>query len=165
MASRQFARFRPRCGLRPCRRPALTNALALLRLQFLEIRNGSLQAFRQRHGRSSSSCAWLISGRRCFGSSCGSGRWTIRDREPVMAITFSASSRIVNSFGVPGSRSSRGGAGDLLHSVHRLPVAGFAARFPAVLDGAGLFLRLARQRQVAEDRTSLGPAGATQAWA
>ena len=46
-------------------------------------------------------CAIAISGRRCRGSSCGNGRCTTRDCEPVSATTRSASSRIVNSPGLP----------------------------------------------------------------
>jgi len=42
-----------------------------------------------------------ISGRRCFGSSLGSGFFTIFDFDPVSSITFSASCRMVNSRGLP----------------------------------------------------------------
>src|SRR5262249_24376896 len=49
----------------------------------------------------SNSCAREISGRRCRGSFCGNGLWTIRDREPVMSTTMLASCRIENSPGLP----------------------------------------------------------------
>ena len=49
----------------------------------------------------STSCALEISGRRWRGSSCGSGRCTIREREPISSITCEASSRMVNSVGLP----------------------------------------------------------------
>ena len=45
--------------------------------------------------------ASVMSGWRCVGSSAGSGRCTIFEREPVSSITSSASSRIVNSPGLP----------------------------------------------------------------
>src|ERR1700683_614575 len=61
-----------------------------------------------------------------------------------------------------GGRFARGRAGDLLHSVHWLPVAGLAKRIPALLDGPRLFLCLAGHWQVAQDRQSLGPASAAK---
>ena len=42
-----------------------------------------------------------MSGWRCFGSSCGNGSKTIFDFAPVILITFSASSSMVNSPGLP----------------------------------------------------------------
>ena len=45
-----------------------------------------------------------MSGRRCFGSSVGSGRKVMVDFDLVNSITFSASSRIVNSSGSQGSQ-------------------------------------------------------------
>src|SRR5213079_1354185 len=42
-----------------------------------------------------------MSGCRCMGSSLGSGLKTISDLLPVFAITFRASSRMVNSSGFP----------------------------------------------------------------
>src|SRR6185436_13637205 len=49
----------------------------------------------------SSRFARAMSGWRCRGSSGGSGIDSILEREPVRAMTFSASSRIVNSTGFP----------------------------------------------------------------
>src|SRR5262249_23505384 len=49
----------------------------------------------------SNSSALLMSGRRCFGSSVGSGRWTIFDEDPARPMVISASSLIVNSTGFP----------------------------------------------------------------
>ena len=46
-------------------------------------------------------CALEISGRRWRGSSCGNGRNSIREREPVSEITSSPSSRIDISAGLP----------------------------------------------------------------
>jgi hypothetical protein len=43
-----------------------------------------------------------------------------------------------------------------------LPMASLAERVPAILDGAGLFLRLARYGQMAGDRRSLGSEGAPE---
>ena len=51
MAARRLARLEPRCGSRPCDRSALSNALSLLRMQCLKVRNRSLQAFREHHRR------------------------------------------------------------------------------------------------------------------
>src|SRR5215204_4480939 len=59
-------------------------------------------------------------------------------------------------------RFARGRAGDLLYFVLRLPMASSAKRVPAVLDGTRLFLCLARQRQVAQDRQSPGPPSAAE---
>ncbi len=49
----------------------------------------------------SSSRARVMSGRRCFGSSTGSGLKTISDLLPVSVDHSSANSRMVTSFGLP----------------------------------------------------------------
>src|ERR1700741_3348713 len=59
-------------------------------------------------------------------------------------------------------RFAGGRAGDLLHSVHWLPVAGFAKRVSTLFDSSGLFLRLARHWPMAQDRQSFGPTGPTK---
>ena len=48
-----------------------------------------------------SAFAFEMFGWRCLGSSCGKGLLLILDFEPVSSSTFSASSKIVNSFGFP----------------------------------------------------------------
>jgi transposase len=50
-------------------------------------------------------------------------------------------------------------AGDLLHTVDRLSVAGFAEGVPTLFNGSGLFLYLARHWQMAKDRHGFGPQG------
>src|SRR6478752_7393940 len=62
-----------------------------------------------------------------------------------------------------GGQSARDRAGDLLYSVERLPMASLAERVPAILDDAGLFLRLARYGSMAADRRGLGSEGAPKA--
>jgi hypothetical protein len=60
--------------------------------------------------------ALLISGCRCFGSSCGSGWWMIREDELVSLMIISASSRMVNLPGV----AKIDGPGDVICGVHQL---------------------------------------------
>src|ERR1700712_19238 len=59
------------------------------------------------------------------------------------------------------SRSTECGAGDLLHSIIRLSVAGFAEGFSTLCDGSGLFLYLARHWQMAKNRHGSGPQGSS----